>query len=156
MKNDIYLHIQTKRAGKLKGESIAPGHTDDIIVRHWTWGVMAQAAMGQVQATARRSYKNLVVVKYADTASTGLLSALATNDEVKEAKLTMRRSGTGQQDFYKLTLKNARITSVDIDTDEESNVRETITLAFTKVEVEYNPQQVSGAKGASFIFMDEV
>ena len=74
---DTYVHLQTRRAGKLKGECIAPGHEDDIAVRGWSWGVSAQTAMGSVQATARRSYRELSFVKGADTASTGLLSALA-------------------------------------------------------------------------------
>ena len=29
---DFFLHVQTKRAGKVKGEAVAPGHQDDIVV----------------------------------------------------------------------------------------------------------------------------
>ena len=153
---DTYVHLQTRRAGKLKGECIAPGHEDDIAVRGWSWGVSAQTAMGSVQATARRSYRELSFVKGADTASTGLLSALATNDEVKELKLTMRKAGEGQQDFLRLTLKGARSTSVVLDTGSDGDVSESVTVAFTKVELEYLPQQRSCQRGASHVFTDEV
>ncbi|MFM2053870.1 MAG: hypothetical protein RL456_1907 [Pseudomonadota bacterium] len=153
---DSYLHLQTKRAGKVKGEAVAPGHEDDIQVRSWSWGVSAQTAMGSVQATARRSYRHLSFVKHADTASTALLSALATNDEVKEARLMMRKAGEGQQDFLRLTLKAARIVSIDIQAGGDGDVTECVTVAFSKVEVEYMPQQRTGQRGASHVFTDEV
>ncbi|WP_338415391.1 type VI secretion system tube protein Hcp [uncultured Sphaerotilus sp.] len=156
MSTDSYLHIQTKRAGKVKGECVAPGHADDIAVRSWSWGVSAPTAMGSVQATARRSYKNLTFVKGTDTASTALLSALVTNDEVKEASLMMRKAGEGQQDFLRLTLKNARITAVDIDSSEDGDVFERVSIAFTKVEIEYSPQQRTGQRGAAYVFNDDV
>lgn len=156
MTTDTYLHLQTRRAGKVKGECIAPGHADDIAVRAWSWGVSAPTAMGSVQATVRRSYKNLTFVKGADTASTALLSALATNDEVKEARLMMRKAGEGQQDFFRMTLKNARITAVDLDASEDGDVCERVTIAFTKVEIEYTPQQRTGQRGAAYVFTDDV
>lgn len=156
MSTDTYLHLQTKRAGKVKGECATPGHADDIAVRSWSWGVSAPAAMGSVQATARRSYKNLTFIKGTDTASTALLSALATNDEVKEARLMLRRAGEGQQDFFRMTLKNARITSVDLDSSEDGDVWERVTVAFTKVEIEYSPQQRTGQRGAAYVFTDDV
>lgn len=156
MTTDTYLHLQTRRAGKVKGECVTPGHTDDIAVRAWSWGVSAPTAMGSVQATVRRSYKNLTLVKGADTASTALLSALATNDEVKEARLMMRKAGEGQQDYFRISLKNARITAVDLDSDADGEVCERVTIAFTKVEIEYAPQQRSGSRGAAHVFTDEV
>lgn len=156
MTTDTYLHLQTKRAGKVKGECITPGHQDDIAVRTWSWGVTAPTAMGSVQATARRSYKNLTFVKGTDTATTALLSALATHDEVKEARLMLRRAGDGQQDFFCMTLKNARITAVDIDATEDGDVFERVAVAFTKVEIEYSPQQRTGQRGAGYVFTDDV
>ena len=79
---DIFLHVKTRRAGKIKGEASAPEHADDIVVNAWSWGVAAGSAIGSGQATSRRSYKHLAIVKRIDSASTGLMSALATNDEV--------------------------------------------------------------------------
>lgn len=90
---DVFLHVQTKRAGKIKGEAISPGHVDDIAVTAWQWGLSASSALGHSQATARRSYTALTIHKQIDAATTPLMSALATNDEVKEARLTMRRAG---------------------------------------------------------------
>lgn len=154
--SDIFLHVQTRRAGKVKGEANTAGHEDDIIVRTWSWGVSAPTAVGSSQATARRAYKNLSIVKSLDAATTALFSALATNDEVREARLTMRKAGEGQQDYFILTLKSARITAIDLDTDASGGTSERLTFSFSKVEVEYRPQQSSGQRGGSSIFTDEI
>lgn len=153
---DYFLHVQTKRAGKVKGESVAPGHPDDIVVTGWNWGLTAGSALGDTQATARRSYSALTVHKGVDSASTALMSALATNDEVKEAKLSLRRAGGEQDDFFTITLKGARITSLQHSGDDAGGTRETVTIAFTEVEVEYRPQKTTGIRGGAFIFNDSL
>ncbi|HEY0819515.1 MAG TPA: type VI secretion system tube protein Hcp, partial [Rhizobacter sp.] len=55
--SDIFLAVQTKRAGKVKGEAMNPGHEDEIVVKGWHWGVSATSALGSTQATSRRAYK---------------------------------------------------------------------------------------------------
>ena len=153
---DTFLHVQTKRAGKIKGEATTSGHVDDIEVRSWNWGVAASSAIGSTAATGRRQYKHLVIVKRIDSASTALLSALATNDEVKEATLTLRKAGGEALDYYTMKLASARIVSVDISVDEHALPVETVGIAYTKIDVEYKRQQSAGIPGASTSFSDEV
>jgi len=153
---DIFLHVQTARAGKVKGESTAPNHTDDIEVAAWQWGLTASSALGSTQATSRRSYSALTVIKRVDQSTTALMSALATNDAVKEAKLTLRRAGGDQEPFLIITLKEARITSLQHQGDADGETRETVTFAFNKVEVEYRPQKATGQRGGSTTFTDEL
>jgi type VI secretion system secreted protein Hcp len=153
--SDVFLRVQTKRAGKVKGEATAPDHENDIVVSAWNWGMSAGSAIGSGQATARRSYKHLTVFKAIDAASTSLMSALATNDEVKEARLAMRRAGEEQVDFFTITLGGARVTALDITVDEHGAALERLEIAFTKVEVEYRRQEGSGQSGASSSFVDE-
>lgn len=154
--SDIFLHLQAKRAGKIKGESVAPGHEGDIVVRSWNWGVSSSAAIGSVQATGRRSYTGLTVVKQIDSATTGSMAALATNDEIKEARLTMRKAGEGQIDYFKITLKGARISQVEHAVDATGDAVEVLTILFTKVEVEYRTQQATGGRGGASTFSDEI
>jgi type VI secretion system secreted protein Hcp len=153
---DVYLSVQTKRAGKLKGESRVAPHADDIIVHGWSWGVSASSALGSSQATGRRTYKNLVVLKRIDSASTALMSVLATNDEVKEAKLSMRKAGEGQRDFFTITLSQARVASLDLECGENGEAIERVTFAFNKVQVDYELQQASGQRGGGTSFQDEI
>jgi type VI secretion system secreted protein Hcp len=153
--SDVYLHVQTKRAGKIKGEVTVKEHEDDILVRSWSWGVSSGSAIGSGQATARRAYKHLAVVKAIDSASTSLMSALASNDEVKEARLAMRKSGDDQVDFFIIVLGGARVTAIDIDVDENGAPQERVEFAFTKIDVEYRRQESGGQSGASNSFSDE-
>ena len=85
-----------------------------------------------------------------------LMAALATNDEIKEAKLTMRRAGGQQEPFLIITLKSARISSVQHDAGSDGEARETVAIVFTDVEVEYRKQGASGGRGASTVFTDSV
>ena len=154
--SDIFLHVQTKRAGKVKGESRTEGHADDIEVRAWSWGAQAGSAIGSTASTARRSYKQLVVMKGVDSASTGLLSALATNDEVKEATLAMRKAGGEALDYYRMTLNGARVVNIDIEVDSQGRPIEKVVFAYTKIDIEYKRQQSTGGSAGSFSFSDEV
>jgi len=153
---DAFLHVQTKRAGKIKGEGSTQGHTDDIEVRTWHWGVAAGTAIGSGAVTARRQYKHLVITKGLDTASTGLLSALARNDVVSEAKLMLRKAGGEALDYYRMTLSDARVVGIDLDFDTFGFPTETVTFAFAKIDIEYKRQEHSGMSGGSFSFTDAV
>ena len=154
---DAFLSVQTKRAGRIKGESAVPGHEEEIAISSWRWAVQASSSLGATAATARRSYSGLTVVKAIDSASTALLSALATNDEVKEGVLTMRKSGGAEPvDFFLITLKEARVTQIEHSTDVHGDTNEVVTFAFRKVEVEYRRQETSGGRGASSVFTDEI
>jgi type VI secretion system secreted protein Hcp len=153
---DMFLHLQAKRAGKIKGEASTPEHVDDIEVRAWNWGVSSAAAIGSTQATSKRQYKHLTIVKGIDSASTALLAALATNDEIKEATLTLRKAGGEALDYYVMTLGQARIVAIDVGVDEQGRSTETVAIAFTRIEVEYKRQQAAGISGASTSFSDDV
>lgn len=153
---DAFLNVVTKRAGKIKGEGTTTGHTDDIVVHTWAWGVTANTAIGSTQSTARRSYRSLVVVKGIDSASTGLLSALVSNDEVKEATLTMRKAGGDALDYFRMALSNARIVNVEIEVLHSGMAVERVTIAFTKVEIEYKRQDHAGLGAGSYTFSDEI
>ena len=153
---DAYLSVRTKRAGELKGEVSAKGHENSIEVHGFEFGVAASSAIGSGQATARRQYKHLVVMKRLDSSSTSLLSALSTNDEVKELKLALRKPGDGQEDFFTITLAGARVVGVDLDFDESGEAVERASFAFTKIDVEYRVQGANGILGAASTFTDEL
>jgi len=153
---DMYLDLTLKRAGKAKGESVAAGHQDDIVVIGFSWGVGAAGDAVAALSKGRRSYRNLVLRKRLDTASTALMSAVATNDEVRSAKLALRKAGGEQEDFFSITLEKARVVSCDIDTDASGSPFETVTLSFQKIAVEYRVQSTAGQMGAAHSFTDDL
>jgi type VI secretion system secreted protein Hcp len=153
---DMYLHVQAKRAGKVKGESVSPNHVDDIVVNGWGWGLQANTAMGSTESTSRRSYTALTVSKQVDCASTALMSALVTNDEIKEAVLTLRRTGGDHEAFLTITLKSARVTRVEHTASADGGVAEEVAFSFTDVTVEYRRQQATGIRGGGYVFTDQL
>ena len=153
---DVFLHVQTGRAGKIKGEATTAGHAGDIVVLRWRWGVSANTSIGASASTARRSYQHLIVIKHIDAASTGLLNALVKNDEVKDATLTMRKAGGEALDYFTLTLHDARVIGVDVDVGVDGWPVEQVVFAFNKIDIEYQPQQSAGLGGGACTFNDEV
>ena len=153
---DAYLSVRTKRAGELKGEVSAKGHENSIDVHGFEFGVAASSAIGSGQATARRQYKHLMVTKRLDSSSTSLMSALATNDEVKELKLALRKHGGSPEDFFTITLTAARVVGLDIDFNEGGDAVERASFAFTNIDVEYRVQGADGILGAASTFADEL
>jgi type VI secretion system secreted protein Hcp len=153
---DMYLDLTLKRAGKVKGESKAGGHKDDIVVVGFNWGVGAPGDAVAGQSTGRRSYRQLVILKRLDTASTALMSAVGTNDEVRSATLFMRKAGGEQEDFFSITLEKARVASYDVEVDEHGTPVEKVMLAFQKIAVEYRQQSSAGQLGASYSFNDDL
>jgi type VI secretion system secreted protein Hcp len=154
--SDMFLSLQTKKGGQVKGEATTAGHVDDIEVRSMTWGVAAGHVIGGTVATSRRQYRNLVIVKGIDLASTPLMSALATNAEVSQAKLTLRKPGGDALDYFSITLSKARIAQIDLAVDDQGHPTETVAIAFTEIEVEYKRQQSSGISAGSTSFNDVV
>jgi type VI secretion system secreted protein Hcp len=106
--------------------------------------------------TARRQYKHLVITKGIDTASTGLLNALAKNDVVSEATLMLRKAGGEAVDYYQMKLSDARVVGIDLDVDAFGFPTETVTFAFAKIDVEYKRQEASGMSSGSYTFNDAV
>jgi type VI secretion system secreted protein Hcp len=155
-KSDIFLHLQAKRAGKLKGESKVANHVDDIQVESWAWGVSAASAVDSTQARARRSYTAMTLFKRIDLASTALMSALVTNDEIREARLTMRKSGGDPLDYYVVKLGGARLEQVTQEVFANGEVRERLDIVFTKVDVEYKQQDANGRLLNNVSFSDEI
>lgn len=151
---DAFLHLSTTSAGHVKGESSIPGHEDDIEIQGWSLGVDASSAQG-TQARTRRAYTHLQLVKAVDCSSTALLNALRSNAAV-EARLTMRKAGQGQHDYFKIELRDAGVVSVHLSSGGSGAVVENLALAFRRISFEYVPQRETGQRGGASMFDDEI
>lgn len=153
---DFFLKVETERGGPVKGEAQDRDHKEEIDVIGWSWGLAAPtSATGQRKA--RAAIHQLVVRKRADSASTVLMGATARNEKIKTAVLTCRRAGSAskQQVFMKITLRNAYVTSFEIEGEggaDGSGLVERLKLAFQTITVDYTPQGSDGLTrgGTSF------
>ncbi len=154
--SDIFLDVKARRAGKIKGEVTTADHADDIHVLSWHWGVSAGSAIGSTAATSRRQYRALVFTKGVDAASTGLLTALVSNDELKEVNLAMRKAGGEALPYFKMQLGGGRVVDVELDVDASGRPIERVTIQYTTIEIDYQSQQSDGSGGAGYSFSDDV
>jgi len=149
---DMYLTVQSARAGTVKGEANAADHVDEIVVCGWHWGMAANTDAasrggGQGGTPSRRSLRPLVIDKRLDRATTSLMSVLVNNDKIKSAVLTMRVAGAGQQqDFTTITLTDGYLIEIECAADETGHVRERLTFSYAHASVEYRVQPVGGGQ----------
>src|SRR5450432_4499407 len=108
---DAYLAVVGKKQGTIKGESQTPGHTDEIGVVAWRWGLSSPTDQATGLARGRRVYDPLEVDKLVDGSSTRLLNALANNEGLRSVTLSLRKAGAGTEDFFIFKLENARVIS---------------------------------------------
>ena len=150
-KSDMFLSIETKRAGKVKGGSGDAGFEGQIEVVAWSWGMKSPSALGTASAMGKRSFSELRITKGVDPATTALMGILATNDGIKKAVLSVRTAAGVPHPFFTITIERGRISSHEVGSDDGLNLTETVSMAFEKVTVDYN-----GPKAGGMSFSDEV
>lgn len=155
---DMFLKVEGAKQGQIKGEATDTGHTNEIEVRGWGWGMEGNATSFGAKA-AHTTLQELVVRKPVDSASTGLMSALRSNEAIKKAVLTVRKAGgVASVPFLTITVEKARIVSHRLTNlvDGAPDLTEEVRIAFYKVQVEYRPQDGSGAGKGVNTFETEV
>jgi type VI secretion system secreted protein Hcp len=83
------------------------------------------------------------------------MKGCATGQHLKEATITRRKAGKGQQEFLVIKMNDVLITAVTSDGNEGGNL-ETVTLAFAKVDLEYRPQKADGSLEAGIHFKYDI
>lgn len=149
MAADIFAKI-----GDIKGESLDDKHKDEIEVLSFSWGVAnsASLASGGGAGAGKATFQDLSIVHAIDKSSPLLLKACATGAHLKDATITHRKSGKGQQEYLVVKLNDVIITGVTHGGGSGLPLSENVTLAFAKVDLEYKPQKPDGALDAGIHF----
>jgi type VI secretion system secreted protein Hcp len=144
---DIFVNL-----GGIKGESQDNKHKGEIEVLSWSWGVTNSVAVaGSGVGAGRANFHDLSFTHKIDKASPLLMQACATGVHLKEATITHRKAGKGQQEFLVIKMNDVMITALG-DADSEDESMETVSLAFAKIDVEYRPQKADGSLDAGIHF----
>jgi type VI secretion system secreted protein Hcp len=145
---DIFAKI-----GDIKGESLDDKHKDEIEVLSWSWGVAnsGSRAAGTGGGEGKASFHDLSFTHRIDKASPVLMQACATGAHLKDATITHRKAGKGQQDFLIFKMNDLVVTGVTTGDSEEGQL-ETVSLAFAKIDLEYRPQKPDGSLDAGIHF----
>lgn len=149
MAADIFAKI-----GDIKGESFDDKHKDEIEVLSWSWGITnaAMRAAGTGAGAGKASFHDLSFTHKIDKASPVLMKSCATGQHMKEATITLRKAGKGQQEFLIIKMNDVLITAVSDADGAEAGPIESVSLAFAKVDVEYRPQKSDGSLDAGLHF----
>lgn len=147
------IHYFFKLDG-IAGESQHRDHRDEIEVLSWSWGLSSPTPAGGGgggSGAGRATPADFTFVHRYDKASPVLARTAASGRHVREAVLSARRSGQGQRDFLKITLKELRITSVQHQGSGDQIV-EIVSCSMRQIGSEYKPQAANGALGAAVSF----
>jgi len=142
MATDIFAKI-----GDIKGESLDAKHKDEIEVFSFSWGVAnsGSAAPGGGGGAGKATFQDLSIVHGIDKATPELLKACATGLDIKDATITHRKAGKGQQEYLIIRLNDVTITAVSHAGAEDQPYAESVSLKFAKVDLEYRPQRQDGS-----------
>lgn len=154
----MFLSVKGATHGVINGEAQDDKHKGEIEVLSWSWGILGKPSLGGGAASGKASVRELKIVKNVDKASTALMGAVRTNEPIKEAVLTIRKTGKGALEYLKIKVEQGRIVSLEIDAGDPaggSKLLERITISFNKIEVEYTPQGADGQAQGGTTFQDQ-
>ena len=154
MATDIFAKI-----GDIKGESLDSKHKDEVEVLSWSWGVQQTGTMahGGGGGEGKASFNDFNFTHHVDKASPVLLKACATGEHIKEATITVRKAGKGQQEFLILKMNDVLITSVNPSgSGDSAATAESVALQCSKVDLEYKPQKADGSLDAGLHFKYDI
>jgi type VI secretion system secreted protein Hcp len=143
------------RIGTIKGESRDARHADEIEVLSWSWGVSQSGSLAQGGGggAGKASFHDFNFTHHVDKASPLLMRACATGEHIRDATITVRKAGTGQQEYLLIKMSDVLITSVSTNISAEGDTAaEVVALAFAKVDLEYKPQKPDGSLGVGIHF----
>jgi len=150
MASDIFAKL-----GDIKGESLDDKHKDEIEVLSISWGVSNSGSMahGSGGGEGKASFSDLSFMHNVDKASPVLMQNCATGVHIKEATITHRKSGKGQQEYLIVKLNDVIVTSVqNSGSSGGGDTTESVSIAFAKVSLEYKPQKPDGSLDAGVFF----
>ena len=154
MASDIFAKI-----GDIKGESPDDKHKGEIEVLSWSWGVTQSGTMahGGGGGEGKANFNDFNFTHHIDKASAVLMKACATGEHIKEATITVRKAGKGQQEFLIIKMNDILITSVNPSgSGDGASTAESVALQCAKVDLEYKPQKADGSLDAGLHFKYDI
>jgi type VI secretion system secreted protein Hcp len=147
MAQDIYLKIEG-----IAGESMDAKHAGEIDVLDWGFGVSQTGDFhaGGGGGAGRANFQDFHFVHRIDKASPRLFLACASGEHIKTAALVVRKAGKEQHEYLKFTFSDLMITGVQDGGSANAELpTQNVTIAFSKVEMEYRQQKADGTLDAA-------
>jgi type VI secretion system secreted protein Hcp len=109
--------------------------------------VIGSGSSGGEARSGRASVQDVTIMKVVDKVSPLLFDDCVTGNFLKKVDIIYDKPmGDDQQDYYKVHMEDALITSIQHSGSNE-NPMESISFAFSKIKVSYNPEEDGSLKG---------
>ena len=145
---DTYLKIEG-----VTGEATAKGAESQMEIYSFSWGASNPTTVGSGTtglSAGKVSVSSFNIMKKSDKASPELFMACCNGKHFDKATVQMRKAtGDAQGVFLKYTFTDVMIESVQWSGSSggDDTPTESVSLAFAKVEIEYQQQDAKGAVG---------
>lgn len=159
---DIVMYVKSKRSGDIQSESdriFADNKPRMELIGYFlTTEIPTDQRSGE--ASSKRQYAPLRIVRNADAASSSMLSIFATNDDISIDISVYRAGGDAKtkdaQPMLRVALKKVRIRTYTmlVGGVVGSGAIEMIDFAFREIDVESAPQTNTGKRGGVRTFSD--
>ena len=135
------------------GEATQKDHKGEIELMAWNWGLRNEAlTSGGGSGKGKATPGFLTINKRMDKASPTLAKHCVSGKHFPEAVLTAAKSGEGQKDFLKITLKEVLIVDVNIQGASGAEIMESVSMSYGDIEIGYKPQDDKGGLGGEVKF----
>ena len=142
---DMFMKIDT-----VDGEAQDAKHKKEIDVLSWSWGISnsGSAHNGSGAGAGKANVHDLTFTKWVDTATPKLALACCSGKHFKDATLVIRKAGEKPVEYVKIKMETVFISSVSTGgSGGQDRLTENITLNFSKVNLDYVPQDDKGTAG---------
>jgi len=143
----------------IKGESADSKHKDEIDIESWSWGETNAGAVshGGGGGAGKVSVQDFHFTMRLNRASVSVMKACATGEHIKDATLSARRAGKGQQEFLVIKFNEVLISSYQSGGSEGTDVPfDQVSFNFAKIDVEYKQQKPDGSLEAGIHFKYDI
>jgi type VI secretion system secreted protein Hcp len=155
----MFLSVTGVKHGPIKGEAHDHGkHKNEIEVLAWSWGMQGKPSLAGGGASGKSTMRELRITKRVDKASTALMMAVRSNEQIKEAVLTLRKIGQTPLEYLTIKIEDGRVMSLEIEAGDAANspaLLERVSFSFNKISIEYTPQGPDGGPQGSTSFEDQ-
>jgi type VI secretion system secreted protein Hcp len=144
---DMFIKIDS-----IDGEAQDSKHKKEIDVISWSWGLsnVGSAHSGGGAGAGKVNVQDLSFTKWVDSSTPKLALACCAGKHFKDAVLVVRKAGDKPVEYIKIKMETVLISAVSTGGSEsEEKLTENITLNFSKVSLDYVPQDDKGAPGTA-------
>ncbi len=136
---------------KIPGEATAKGKTDHSDIHSFSWGASnpTTVSSGGGLGAGKVSLSSFNIMKRTDKASPLIFMACCMGTHIGEVLVTLRKAGgESPLDYIVYTFKDCMIESVQWSGSSggDDTPTESVSIAYTSVKIEYQPQKSDGSK----------